>query len=62
MWFSGSFPGAKGTPGRPPGEFGEGRPGWRAHPPGHGEHTREILQSLGIDAGTFDELRDLGII
>jgi crotonobetainyl-CoA:carnitine CoA-transferase CaiB-like acyl-CoA transferase len=62
-WFSGELPGGGKVPQAAlPVRLGESRPGWRFHPPQHGEHTREILQSLGIDAGTFDELRDLGVI
>jgi crotonobetainyl-CoA:carnitine CoA-transferase CaiB-like acyl-CoA transferase len=62
-WFSGELPGGGKVPQAAlPVRLGESRPGWRFHPPQHGEHTREILQSLGIDAGTFDELRDLGVV
>jgi crotonobetainyl-CoA:carnitine CoA-transferase CaiB-like acyl-CoA transferase len=42
--------------------FDGNRPGWRSHPPAQGEHTREILQSLGIDEGTIDELKGLCVI
>lgn len=62
-WFTGELPGGGRVPqvGLPI-RFGGNRPGWRSHPPGHGEHTREILESLGIDAGTADELKGLGVI
>ncbi len=62
-WFTGNLPGGDRAPqiGLPI-RFDGKRPGWRSHPPGHGEHTGEILQSLGIDAGTCDELKKLGVI
>jgi len=62
-WFTAELPGGGRVPqvGLPI-RFDGNRPGWRSHPPGHGEHTREILQSLGIDAGTIDELKGLGAI
>ena len=62
-WFTAELPGGGRVPQVAlPIRFDGNRPGWRSHPPGHGEHTREILQSLGIDAGTIDELKGLGVI
>ena len=57
-WFEGELPGGEKVPQVAlPFRFEEGRPGWRSHPPGHGEHTREILLRLEL---TDAEIEDLG--
>jgi len=62
-WFQGELPrGGKVPQAALPLRFGGDRPGWRSHPPGHGEHTQEILSGLGLADGNIEELRTLGVI
>lgn len=62
-WFEGKLPGGHKAPqAAPPFRFDGERPGWRSRPPGLGEHTRDILEELGIGAGEIEELRSLGIV
>lgn len=62
-WFRGELPGGESAPQSAfPIRFGGERPGWRSHPPGHGEHTRDILRELGIGDAEFEELRTLGAV
>jgi crotonobetainyl-CoA:carnitine CoA-transferase CaiB-like acyl-CoA transferase len=37
-------------------------PGIRQPPPVLGEHTEEVLKSLGYDAGAISSLREKGVI
>ncbi|NPV03898.1 MAG: CoA transferase [Syntrophaceae bacterium] len=61
-WFRGELPSGEAVPQAAfPIRFDGERPGWRSHPPGHGEHTREILRELGIGDSEIEELRTLGI-
>jgi len=63
-WFSGELPdgGGKVPQAALPVSFGEGRPGWRFHPPQLGEHTGEILRQMGLADVEIDELRSLEVI
>jgi crotonobetainyl-CoA:carnitine CoA-transferase CaiB-like acyl-CoA transferase len=63
LWFKGKHPedGEIPQPGFPL-KFNEDQPGWRTPPPGFGEHTRQILDELGIGEGEFQELKAAGII
>jgi crotonobetainyl-CoA:carnitine CoA-transferase CaiB-like acyl-CoA transferase len=62
-WFEGELPGGEKVPQAAlPVRFGESRPGWRAHPPGHGEHTREVLRQLGITDTEIDDLHALDVV
>lgn len=63
-WFSGELPdgGGKVPQAALPVRFGEGRPGWRFHPPQLGEHTGEILRQMGLADAEIDELRALEVI
>jgi len=62
-WFKGELPGGEKVPQAAlPVSFGEGRPGWRSHPPGHGEHTREILRDLGLTDQEIEDLRALDAV
>jgi crotonobetainyl-CoA:carnitine CoA-transferase CaiB-like acyl-CoA transferase len=62
-WFEGELPGGEKVPQAAlPVRFGESRPGWRAHPPGHGEHTREVLRQLGINDTEIDDLHALDVV
>jgi len=61
-WFRGELPGGESAPQAAlPIRFDGERPGWRMHPPGHGEHTRDILRELGIGDSEIEELRALGV-
>lgn len=40
-----------------PFRFSDSRPSYRYFPPKHGQHTDEILQELGFDKATIEELR-----
>lgn len=63
LWFKGSQPRDGEVPQQAfPFAYGEGRPGWRSHPPSLGEHTEEILGEFGFDRGQIRELRERGII
>ena len=62
-WFEGELPGGEKVPQAAlPVRFGDSRPGWRAHPPGHGEHTREVLRQLGITDTEIDDLHALDVV
>jgi crotonobetainyl-CoA:carnitine CoA-transferase CaiB-like acyl-CoA transferase len=62
-WFEGELPGGEKVPQAAlPVRFGESRPGWRAHPPGHGEHTRDVLRQLGITDTEIDDLHALDVV
>jgi len=62
-WFEGELPGGEKVPQAAlPVRFGESRPGWRTHPPGHGEHTREVLRQLGITDTEIDDLHALDVV
>jgi len=63
-WFSEELPdgGGKVPQAALPVSFGEGRPGWRFHPPQLGEHTGEILRQMGLADAEIDELRSLEVI
>jgi crotonobetainyl-CoA:carnitine CoA-transferase CaiB-like acyl-CoA transferase len=62
-WFEGELPrGGKVPQAALPIRFDGDRPGWRSHPPEHGEHTREILRGLGLADGDIEDLRALDVI
>jgi crotonobetainyl-CoA:carnitine CoA-transferase CaiB-like acyl-CoA transferase len=62
-WFEATLPAGKKVPQSAlPLRFGESRPGWRTHPPGHGEHTRELLLQLGITDTEIDDLHALDVV
>ena len=63
-WFSGELPdgGGRVPQAALPVRLGEGRPGWRFHPPQLGEHTGEILRQMGLADAEIDELRALEVI
>jgi crotonobetainyl-CoA:carnitine CoA-transferase CaiB-like acyl-CoA transferase len=62
-WFEGELPrGGKVPQAALPIRFGGDRPGWRSYPPGHGEHTREILRELGLADAEIEDLRALDVI
>jgi crotonobetainyl-CoA:carnitine CoA-transferase CaiB-like acyl-CoA transferase len=45
-----------------PVEYSSGRPGVRRVPPRLGEHTNEILRSLGLETGQIEALRAAGAV
>ena len=62
-WFEGELPGGEKVPQAAlPVRLGEGRPGWRFHPPQHGEHTSFILRQLGVADAEIEDLRALEVI
>ncbi len=62
-WFEGILPrGGKAPQAALPIRFDGDRPGWRSHPPEHGEHTREILRELGLADAEIEDLRALDVI
>lgn len=62
-WFAGELPrGGKVPQSALPIRLDGDRPGWRSHPPGHGEHTREILRELGLADADIEDLRALDVI
>jgi crotonobetainyl-CoA:carnitine CoA-transferase CaiB-like acyl-CoA transferase len=62
-WFEGELPrGEKVPQAALPIRFGGNRPGWRFHPPKHGEHTQDILRGLGLDDKEIEDLRALDVI
>ena len=62
-WFEGELPrGEKVPQAALPILFDGDRPGWRSHPPEHGEHTQEILRGLGLADRDIEDLRALDVI
>jgi crotonobetainyl-CoA:carnitine CoA-transferase CaiB-like acyl-CoA transferase len=62
-WFEGELPRGERVPQAAlPILFGGDRPGWRSHPPEHGEHTQEILRGLGLADRDIEDLRVLDVI
>jgi crotonobetainyl-CoA:carnitine CoA-transferase CaiB-like acyl-CoA transferase len=62
-WFEGTLPTGETVPQAAlPVRLGETRPGWRSHPPGLGEHTREILLEMGLTDTEIDDLRALNVV
>ena len=45
-----------------PVRFPEGEPAVRRAAPKLGEHTREVLSSIGIDGASFDALQAQGVV
>ena len=62
-WFGATLPTGETVPQAAlPVRLGETRPGWRSHPPGLGEHTREILMGMGLTDTEIDDLRALNAV
>ncbi len=62
-WFKEELPqGASVPQSALPIRFDGNRPGWRSHPPGHGEHTRKILRELGIADEEIEHLQALNVV
>ncbi len=63
MWFKGGHPAEGEVPQQAfPVKFSDYQPGWKSHPPGLGEHTREILKEIGYQEDAVDDLAERGII
>jgi len=63
LWFQGSHPTDGTIPQQAfPIKFSEDQPTVRSHPPGHGEHTAEVLREMGYSDAEIEELGIDGII
>jgi crotonobetainyl-CoA:carnitine CoA-transferase CaiB-like acyl-CoA transferase len=63
LWFKGRHPAEGEVPQQAfPIKFSDYQPGWRSHPPGLGEHTREILKEMDYQEDEILHLAEKGII
>jgi crotonobetainyl-CoA:carnitine CoA-transferase CaiB-like acyl-CoA transferase len=63
LWFQDSHPTDGTIPQQAfPIKFSEDQPAIRSHPPGHGEHTAEILREMGYSGAEIEKLKKDGII
>ncbi len=63
LWFKGGHPAEGEVPQQSfPVKFSDYQPGWKSHPPGLGEHTREILKEIGYQEDAVADLAERGII
>jgi crotonobetainyl-CoA:carnitine CoA-transferase CaiB-like acyl-CoA transferase len=63
LWFKAKHPVDGEIPQQAfPIKFSEDQPGWRSHPPVHGEHTLEVLKEMGFNEEEIGSLKSQGII
>lgn len=63
LWFRARHPGDGEIPQQAfPIKCSEDQPGWRSHPPLHGEHTGEVLRKIGLSEEEILNLRSEGVI